>query len=58
MSFKVNPNKNKTEESSNKTLRLKNSLIDELQDIANKNDVSFNKLVVQMLEYVLDDMKK
>ena len=58
MGFKVNREKGKAEESSNKTIRLKNNLIDTLQTIANENDISFNNLVVQMLEYSLKNMEK
>ena len=32
------------------------SNINELQDLANKNDVSFNYLVCQMLQYCLDNL--
>ncbi len=43
--------------SSNKTIRLPDNLIDKLQKIANKNDISFNQLVVQCCEYALSNME-
>lgn len=58
MGFKVNANRNRTEESSNKTFRLKNTLIEKLQSIADHYDISLNSLIVQMLEYSLDSMDK
>lgn len=58
MGFQVNKAKGRAEESSNKTIRLKNNLIDTLQTIANENDISFNNLVVQMLEYSLEHLEK
>ena len=34
------------------------ALIEELQTIADKNDISFNQLVVQCCEYALKHMNK
>ena len=34
-------------ESSNKTIRMKNDLIDKLEKLATDNGISFNQLVVQ-----------
>ena len=46
----------KNEQKSNKTIRMPDVLIDRLQKIADKNNISFNQLVVQCCEYALDDM--
>lgn len=37
-----------------KSLRLPKELIDELQKLANENNLSFNKVVIQCIEYALD----
>ena len=42
--------------STNKTVRMPDDLIEELEKIARENDVSFNKLVVQCCEYALEHM--
>lgn len=41
----------------NKTIRMPESLINRLEIIATKKDISFNKLVVQCCEYALNDLK-
>ena len=41
----------------NKSLRLPKDLIDEVQALANKNNLSFNKVVIQCIEYALDNME-
>lgn len=46
----------KNQQKSNKTIRMPNDLIDKLQSIADKNDISFNQVVVQCCEYALDNM--
>ena len=56
MGFQVKPQSSKSEPSLNKTFRLKETMINELQDLANKSDVSFNYLVCQMLQYCLDNL--
>lgn len=38
----------------NKSLRLPKDLIDELQSLANENNISFNKVVIQCIEYALE----
>ena len=48
----------KKDESSNKTIRMPNSMIKKLDDIAQENDISFNKLIIQCVEYALENMKK
>ena len=48
----------KKPESSNKTIRLPNELIDKLEKIAAEKDVSFNQLVVQCCQYALDNIQK
>lgn len=42
----------------NKSLRLPKELINNVQKIADKNDISFNKLVIQCIEYAINDMKR
>ncbi|MDR2558171.1 MAG: hypothetical protein LBC86_01300 [Oscillospiraceae bacterium] len=44
--------------SSNKTIRMSDMLIESLETLAAKNDISFNQLVVQCCEYALKDLKK
>lgn len=46
----------KKQTNSNKTIRMPDSLIEELQTLADKNDISFNQLVVQCCEYALENM--
>lgn len=43
-------------ESSNKTIRMPNDLIDELEKLANANDISFNQIVVQCCQYALENL--
>lgn len=57
MGFKVQPQMTKVEPSLNKTLRLKETMINEIQELANKKDISFNYLVSQMLQYCLDNLE-
>lgn len=40
----------------NKSLRLPVDLIEKIQELANKNDISFNKVVIQCIDYALDHM--
>ena len=57
MGFRVQPQHSKAEPSLNRTLRLKESMINEIQELADKKDVSFNYLVSQMLQYCLDNLE-
>ena len=41
---------------SNKTIRMPDSLIDKLEKLAEKNDISFNQLIVQCCEYALENL--
>lgn len=43
-------------ESSNKTIRMPNDLIDKLEQLANINDISFNQIVIQCCQYALDNL--
>ena len=43
--------------SSNKTIRMPDTLIEQLERLAAKHDISFNQLVVQCCEYALENMK-
>lgn len=42
--------------SSNKTIRMPDTLIEKLEKLAQTNDISFNQLVIQCCEYALDNM--
>ncbi len=46
----------KKPQSSNKTIRMPDTLIDKMQKIADSNNISFNQLVVQCCEYALENM--
>ena len=41
----------------NKSLRLPKDLIEQVQSLANENNMSFNKAVIQCIEYALSDME-
>lgn len=41
----------------NKSLRLPKDLIDTIQSLANENNMSFNKVVIQCIEYALEHME-
>jgi hypothetical protein len=43
-------------ESSNKTIRMPNKMIERLEKIAAENDISFNQLVIQCCDYALNDI--
>ncbi len=43
--------------SSSKTIRMPDTLIEQLEALAGKNDISFNQLVIQCCEYALENMK-
>lgn len=43
--------------SSNKTIRMPDTLIEQLEKLAGEHDISFNQLVVQCCEYALKNMK-
>jgi len=45
-------------ESSNKTIRMPNDLIAELEKLANENDISFNQIVIQCCQYALENLDK
>ncbi len=47
----------KKEEYANKTFRMPVSLIRKLEEVAQREKVSLNNLVVQCCEYSLDNMK-
>lgn len=53
--FKVKKGKTDYE---NKSLRLPKNLIEEVQRIADENDVSFNNLAIQCMEYAINNMEK
>lgn len=41
----------------NKSLRLPKDMIETIQQLANENDMSFNKVVIQCISYALEHMK-
>lgn len=41
---------------SNKTIRMPDTLIEKLERLAVKHDISFNQLVVQCCEYAIDNL--
>lgn len=47
----------KKSESSNKTIRMPNDLIDRLEGVAKDKDVSFSQLVIQCCAYALGQME-
>lgn len=48
----------KKEESTNKTFRMPNDLIEQLQSVAQEQSVSLNQLVIQCCQYALDNLEK
>ena len=48
----------KKEEFTNKTFRMPNDLIEQLQSVAQKQSVSLNQLVIQCCQYALDNLEK
>jgi predicted HicB family RNase H-like nuclease len=48
----------KKEESSSKTIRMPNALIEKLEDIASKKNISFNKLIIQCCQYAVDNLEE
>ena len=43
-------------ESSNKTIRMPNIMIEQMEKIAAQKSVSFNQLVIQCCEYALNNL--
>lgn len=54
MSIEIDFKKSKVN-ASYKTIYLKNEMIEKINKIANKNDTSFNNIVVNMIEYCLKE---
>lgn len=48
----------KKEEYTNKTFRMPNELVEQLQTVAQEKQVSLNQLVVQCCQYALDNLEK
>lgn len=48
----------KKTQSSNKTIRMPDPLIEKIQNIADQNNISFNQLVVQCCEYALNNISQ
>ena len=49
--------KKECNEYENKSLRLPKDLIDTVQKLADENNMSFNKVIIQCVEYALDNME-
>lgn len=45
-------------EFTNKTFRMPNDLIEQLQSVAQEQSVSLNQLVIQCCQYALDNLEK
>lgn len=50
--------KKKDTEYENKSLRLPVDLINEVQRLADKNNMSFNKVIIQCVAYALENMEE
>lgn len=50
--------KKEATEYENKSLRLPKEMIETIQKLANENNLSFNKVVIQCIEYALEDREK
>ena len=55
MAFQIKPNR---KESENKTIRFPISLIEKIEDVSARNDVSFSSFVIQACEYALDNLEE
>ncbi len=42
----------------NKSLRLPKDLITKVQNLADKNNMSFNRVIIQCIEYALDNAEE
>lgn len=58
MGFKIKTPNSRVEPSLNRTLRLKESMINKIQKLADEKNISFNSLVSQMLQYCLDNLEE
>lgn len=41
-----------------RTIRIKEELLNRLEEIAYKHDISTNKLIIKCIEYALDNMEE
>ena len=48
----------KSPKAANKTIRMPLMLIDKMEKIAEANDISFNKLVVQCCEFAIENLEQ
>ena len=42
----------------NKSLRLPKDLVTQVQELATKNNMSFNRVIIQCIEYALDNAEE
>lgn len=54
MAFKIKPDRKETE---NKTVRFPVDLIEKIEAVLCKNDVTFSGFVIQACEYALNDLE-
>lgn len=43
---------------SNKTIHMPDSMIEQLEKLAEKNDISFSQLVIQCCDYAIEHIKQ
>ena len=43
---------------SNKTIRMPDTMIEKLEKLATKHDISFNQLVIQCCEYAMEHLNQ
>lgn len=55
MQFEI---KKEFSEYENKSLRLPKELVDKVQQLATQNNISFNRVVIQCIEFALSNMKE
>ena len=55
MAFQIKSDRKETE---NKTIRFPVQLIDKINDVIKKNDVTFSGFVIQACEYAIDNIEK
>lgn len=48
----------KKQQSISKTIRMPENLITKLENLASKNNISFNQLVIQCCEYAIDNLNE
>ncbi len=57
MSINIDYKKNKVN-STYKTIYIKNDLVDKIDELARKNNTSFNNIIIKMIEYCTEKENK